>query len=68
MYINVKYVKIISRVHFKNGKINRNFPFWVGERGAEVYRVETNFSVYLALLGIFMQKIKGVSLKMSSGA
>jgi len=40
----------------------------VGERGTEVYRVETNFSVYPALLGIFMQKIKGASLKMSSGA
>ena len=57
-----KYIKIISRVHIEI------FPFWEGERGAEAYWVETNFSVYLALLGIFMQNIKGVSLKMSSGA
>merc|ERR1719193_2970296 len=34
LYINVKYVKIISRVHFKNKKINRNFPFLGGREGS----------------------------------
>ena len=46
----VIYIKIISRAHVNLNSvicIKIIFPFWVGERGAEAYRVETNFSIIL---------------------
>ena len=53
----------------QNSLINKsdikNFPFRVGERGAEASRgAETNFSVFLMVLRFYIHKIRHLSSKM----